>query len=529
MGFWIILAWRKTMSRPEFQKKIEKNWKVSLEDWRGWCKSGSSLCSILAVEPWRNHATINTAEDKRKRRLSNVKSSVNGRFLIPYDRNEGIFVKSLHQILWKTVQVWSFLNVTIWAFCHLHKLDHAIQAEQPGWGAAVCDSLRPWHVFALRRSTKSPLNSHTSQIWCWQNAANSETTATHCKHSAPGLPSWHTAPSRRSFVKALAAWFFVSYWTAFYSRTVMYGYTVIIYCYCRTLYDCMLYPSTTTCVQSFHRTWPLSVAGAAKLGELARHVPQVWLQMFQNTWHLGEFIPFRQPGLQSLRSTASDTIYWHMMIFILHFATCSVLPSGERTLGLTSHRRSTVCFCAWWQGLQRCHSTSLEDSLQKNKCKKMQIANSQFFFIFCFQLCIKGMTIMIIELVTSAQNHWTTVPSQLWGTPFTEEFTRATASERSITWRKLSGRIRWISRVGRISSFFFRHFPSIHRKFLKAKVDSSSTTVGQFAGAAKKTLYWTTIFWDDLLGTPTGASCGGAGAAGAKVSYVFLCTQKART
>ena len=130
----------------------------------------------------------------------------------------------------------------------------------------------------------------------------------------------------------------------------------------------------------------------------------------------------------------------------------------------------------------------------------MQIANSQFFFHFLFSVVHQGNDNHDNWTGDFCPNHWTTVPSQLWGTPFTEEFTRATASERSITWRKLSGRIRWISRVGRISSFFFRHFPSIHRKFLKAKVDSSSTTVGQFAGAAKKTLYWTTIFWDDLLG-----------------------------
>lgn len=172
-----------------------------------------------------------------------------------------------------------------------------------------------------------------------------------------------------------------------------------------------------------------------------------------NTWHLGEFIPPRQPGLQSLRSTASDTIYWHMMIFILHFATCSVLPSGERTLGLTSHRRSTVCFCAWWQGLQRCHSTSLEDSLQKNKLQENANCKLSVFFHFLFSVVHQGNDNHDNWTGDFCPNHWTTVPSlQLWGTPFTEEFTRATASERSITWRKLSGRIRWIS------SFFFAAF-----------------------------------------------------------------------
>lgn len=277
MGFWIILAWRKTMSRPEFQKKLKSiAWGLTrMQIWQlaqhFGCRTMEKSCNkhsrrstqkeVVKCEKFGKWEVLDSIRQKWRYFCKKPTKSSERRFKRGQCGQNNL----------------SFLPFT-----------QTVGPCDPSWttrmrcrGAAVCDSLRPqtpWHVFALlRRSTKSPLNSHTPQIWCWQNAANSETTATHCKHSAPGLPSWHTAPSRRSFVKALAAWFFVSYWTAFYSCT---GH-VWLYCYILLLYDRMLYPSTTTCVQSFHWTWPLSVAGAAKLGELARHVPQVWLQMFQ--------------------------------------------------------------------------------------------------------------------------------------------------------------------------------------------------------------------------------------------------------
>lgn len=226
--------------KTRIPEKIEKNWKVSLEDWRG-CKSGSSLCSISAVEPWRNHATINTAEDQRKRRLSNVKSSVNGRSLIPYDRNEGIFVKSLPNPLKDGSSVVSVVR-TIWAFCHLHKLlDHAIQAEQPGWGAAVplfvtvCDRRHhdtSLHYCAGQRRvlwTRILLKFDVGKMRQIQKPQLLTASILHLVSRVDTLPRAGEVLSRH-----LQHDFLFLIERRFTVVQVMYGYTVI-YCYCMTV------------------------------------------------------------------------------------------------------------------------------------------------------------------------------------------------------------------------------------------------------------------------------------------------------
>lgn len=277
MGFWIILAWRKTMSRPEFQKELKsiawgltrmmQIWQLALQHFG--CRTMEKSC--------------NYKHSRRSTQKEVVKCEKFGKWEV---------LDSIRQ-KWRyfckkptpnPLKDGSSVVRTIWAFCHLHcwtmrsKLNN--QDEVPRrrclWHSATADTMKRLCTIAQvnEESFELAYSSNLMLAKCGKFRNHSYSLQAFCTWS----PELTHCPEPEKFCQGTCSMIF-----CFLLNGVLQSYRscMVILLYTVTVWLFAIYPSTTTCVQSFHRTWPLSVAGAAKLGELARHVPQVWLQMFQ--------------------------------------------------------------------------------------------------------------------------------------------------------------------------------------------------------------------------------------------------------